>query len=303
MQKLLLLSIASVFAIGLSNHSIANEGNEKVVASKQPTTFARFVPERKDDFAWENDLIAFRAYGPALRAGAENAGVDCWLKRVETPVIDLWYERHQQGISYHQDNGEGLDNYHVGSSAGCGSTSLWLNSKRMPLETYTSWKILEQSIERTVFVLTYEKEIDGKTYKEAKEVTIELGNRLYHVKSTFWVNDELASGLPVTVGLATHDEKATVSQNVKNGWVATWEVLDNYGLGTAVSVDPQRIESIEIINSNGVKDNGHALLVIKTDNQGQIEYYAGYGWEKAGVITTAEKWHRYLDAYFIAESE
>ena len=30
-------------------------------------TYARFVPEREDDFAWENDLVAFRAYGPAMR--------------------------------------------------------------------------------------------------------------------------------------------------------------------------------------------------------------------------------------------
>ena len=26
-------------------------------------TYGRFVPERKDDFAWENDYIAFRMYG------------------------------------------------------------------------------------------------------------------------------------------------------------------------------------------------------------------------------------------------
>ena len=28
--------------------------------------FGRFVPERLDDYAWENDRIAFRIYGPAL---------------------------------------------------------------------------------------------------------------------------------------------------------------------------------------------------------------------------------------------
>src|SRR6476661_2240682 len=29
-------------------------------------TYARYVPERYDDFAWENDKIAFRMYGKAL---------------------------------------------------------------------------------------------------------------------------------------------------------------------------------------------------------------------------------------------
>ena len=29
-------------------------------------TYGRYVPERKDDFAWENDKIAFRMYGKEL---------------------------------------------------------------------------------------------------------------------------------------------------------------------------------------------------------------------------------------------
>ena len=49
---------------------------------ERPRVHVRFVPERKDDFAWENDLIAFRAYGPALRYFPEDSGFDAWPKRV-----------------------------------------------------------------------------------------------------------------------------------------------------------------------------------------------------------------------------
>ena len=28
------------------------------------STYSRFVPERTDDYAWENDQVAFRTYGP-----------------------------------------------------------------------------------------------------------------------------------------------------------------------------------------------------------------------------------------------
>ena len=52
---------------------------------------SRFVPERKDDFAFENDKVAFRIYGPALKDSKENSGIDCWLKRVDYPTIDKWY--------------------------------------------------------------------------------------------------------------------------------------------------------------------------------------------------------------------
>src|SRR5690606_23752079 len=30
-----------------------------------PRTYGRYVPERYDDFAWENDVVAFRMYGKA----------------------------------------------------------------------------------------------------------------------------------------------------------------------------------------------------------------------------------------------
>ena len=32
-----------------------------------PKTYGRFAPERKDDFVWENDCVAFRTYGLALK--------------------------------------------------------------------------------------------------------------------------------------------------------------------------------------------------------------------------------------------
>lgn len=281
----------------LPHLAVADTTTKQMEADIAPATFARFVPERKDDFAWENDLVAFRAYGPALRNGAENAGVDCWLKRVDYPIINRWYTKHTQGVSYHKDHGEGVDNYHVGSSAGCGSTALWLNDKREPLETYTKWKILEQSIERTVFILSYEHTVQGNQYKEDKKITIELGKRLYHVESTFWIDGVLAENLSIAVGLATHDEKAAVSMSRNSGWLSAWETIDTFGLGTAVMVEPKRIQSLEVINSQGVKDQGHALYIINTDAQGKVEYYAGYGWAKAKSITTKEKWHSYLSAF------
>ena len=40
-------------------------------AHVDPMTYGRFVPERKDDFTWENNRSAFRVYGPALEATGE----------------------------------------------------------------------------------------------------------------------------------------------------------------------------------------------------------------------------------------
>ena len=52
-------------------------GFQAAPAQESAKVFGRHVPERKDDFAWENDRIAFRMYGPALEADGEiSSGID-----------------------------------------------------------------------------------------------------------------------------------------------------------------------------------------------------------------------------------
>jgi rhamnogalacturonyl hydrolase YesR len=267
----------------------------------KPRTYCRFVPERKDDFAWENDLIAFRAYGPALRDGAENSGIDCWLKRVKYPIIDKWYAAAGQGKSYHADHGEGLDNYHVGSSAGTGGTGIWLNGKREPLETYTQYEVLECTAQQSRFKLTYEREIDGVAYQEEKTITIRLGERLFDVDCVFSKDGKTAANLPVCVGVATHDGKAESFSNANQGWIACWEKLDDSELGTAAMMAPGpavEIRSVEATKNE--KDSGHILIIAKTDARGTLRYRAGYGWAKAGDIKSQSDWQTYLNSQTVS---
>ncbi|WP_286133303.1 DUF4861 family protein [Colwellia sp. UCD-KL20] len=305
---ILATAVSTLSACGLMDNSTTQNNSseqniETVIEANKVATFARYVPERNDDFAWENDLVAFRAYGPFAREFAENAGVDCWLKRVKTPIVNKWYKQAlEQDMTYHKDWGEGLDNYHVGSSAGCGSSALWLNGKREPLETYTQWEILEQSPEKTRFVLSYKRVIADVEYQEKKEIEIKLGQRVFKATSTFWKNGELAINLPISVGLTTHDEAAIANWDKLTGTVSTWEVIEGSGLGTGVVLDPKRVDEYKLIPSLGQKDVGHVLAITKTDNKGQVTYYAGYGWEKAKEITTFAQWKQYLKVFYLEES-
>lgn len=79
--------------------------------------YGRFVPERKDDMAWENDRGAYRAYGPALQQSGERAfGYDIWTKCVPHKVLDRrYYDDKVNKISFHVDHGEGMDVYAVGN--------------------------------------------------------------------------------------------------------------------------------------------------------------------------------------------
>ena len=258
-----------------------------------PRTFCRFVPERADDFAWENDKIAFRAYGPALRAGTENGGVDCWLKRVDYPIIDKWYKKHVDGGTYHEDSGEGYDPYHVGASLGCGGIGLWIDGKLVTTETFTAHRIIKCEPEESIFELDFAWEHGGHQYKQTKRISIKLGDRLFHTVSTFWKDGELATDLPLAVGLTTHDGKAKASSDAKQGWLACWEEIDGSGLGTGIVMDPSAIAQYKLLKSD-TPDEGHALFIANTDGKGQVSWWAGFGWERAGEIKTVGDWKKHL---------
>ena len=46
----------------------------------------------RDDVAWESDRIAFRIYGQGLWKvdSLLSSGVDVWVKRVRTPIVEKW---------------------------------------------------------------------------------------------------------------------------------------------------------------------------------------------------------------------
>lgn len=262
-----------------------------------PATWCRYVPERADDFAWENDLIAFRAYGPKLigSKGGEDSGIDVWLKRVTYPIVDRWYALTKKGFSYHKDFGEGNDPYHTGPSRGCGGTAIWKDGEMVLPGPYKEWKIVSREPQQSVFTLSYDYNVGGETIREVKQVTIELGKRLFRSESTFTKNGQPVPGLEVAIGVTTHNAKAKATLNQAKGWMACWETIEGKGLGTGVAIAPGAI--VEMKEHRSPNKEHHALLVTRTDGQGRTVHYAGYGWEGAGAITTAEQWQNYLTEF------
>jgi rhamnogalacturonyl hydrolase YesR len=259
-------------------------------------TFCRFVPERKDDFAWENDLIAFRMYGPALWDDAVNSGVDCWLKRVPYPIIDKWYGQ-MKTKSYHKDWGEGYDPYHVGKTAGCGGLRIVEEGKFLYSNVYDSWKVLANGPIRSIFELTYDKswKASGKNLVETKRVTIDLEQRLCRFDSTF-TGPDAGDIKKFAVGVTTHDGKAQSFLDIDKGIAGSWEKIDDSGLGTAVVTVSPAANGAETITGKK-KDESHVYLYADKKGPPVITYYTGYGWERAGQITTIQSWQEYLDGF------
>lgn len=302
LPALLSLLVAAPFSPLLAGDQPTNP-----VASATPAVTAtgpvwcRFVPERKDDFAWENEHMAFRAYGPAIKtekAGAEDNGIDCWLKRTTNPIIDEWYAGDQKGISYHKDHGDGYDPYHVGGSRGCGGTALWQDETLVGAGPYKTWTILERTPVKCVFELTYDypAKQGEEPIHEVKRFTIEQGKPFFQAASLFTRGGKPVADLPVAIGVTTHEGKAAVTLNGGNRWVSCWETIDGNGLGTGVILAPGAPFETRDFKSDK-KDQSHALLITKTDAAGGVTCYPGFAWVPEGRIASVADWEKILNSF------
>jgi len=98
--------------------------------------FGRFVPERKDDFAWENDRIAHRMYGAALETDRMTAGLyGIYAPTGFTPSLqwDVYGKRPDawrlsldelESVNYHADNPVAVDYLLVANSMGLGGPTI-----------------------------------------------------------------------------------------------------------------------------------------------------------------------------------
>lgn len=274
----------------LSGHDVAPESEQNT----GKIAYGRFVPEREDDFTWENDKVAFRVYGPSSPAEGPVSGVDAWFKKVEYSIIDKWYAGFLAGKTYHEDYGEGYDPYHTGTSRGVGGTAIWIDGVAWPAATYNSFEVLNSGGDIVEFTLQYEWETPLGLVSESKTISLALGDQLYKVSSVFSLNNE-PTALPVAIGLTTHDEAAQVTSNAERGRISTWEIIDDMGVGTGVLMAPDRTREI-IHTPSEEKDASHIWLITASDENGELSYSAGFAWQAARQITTIKQWNEYLDS-------
>ena len=261
--------------------------------------YSRFVPERTDDYAWENNKVAFRTYGPVaqkmtedkVKGGTLTSGIDAWLKRVEYPIINKWYEKYTSGTgTYHEDTGEGLDNFHVGDSRGIGGVALKIDSIYYFSKNFISWKTITTGPIRTSFILTYaDWDTAGNKITEVKHISLDYGSFL----SKFEIS--VSGTKTLSTGIALHNNDGKTAGNLKEGWIDYWQRLDDSEIGTGIVFPKNTAISFEkYVNSNKDLCNLYATLKVK-DNK--TIYYAGFGWKKQGAFTTKEAWESYLRVF------
>jgi hypothetical protein len=267
--------------------------------SKNINCYSRFVPERTDDYAWENNKVAFRTYGPVAQkmvednipGGTLTSGIDAWLKRVDYPIINKWYEKATNGTgTYHKDTGEGLDNFHVGDSRGIGGIAVNVDGKYYFSKNFISWKTITTGPIRTSFILTYaDWDARGNKITESKLISLDYGSYLSRFEISITGTKNIAAGITL------HDKKGTIGTNLKEGWLSHWEPIDDSEIGTGLVAPKGTLISFD----NHVTDekdlsNLYGNLKVK-DNK--VIYYVGFGWKKGSPYQNKKDWETYLSSF------
>lgn len=262
--------------------------------------YSRFVPERTDDYAWENNRVAFRTYGPTaqkmaedgVKGGTLSSGMDAWLKRVEYPIINKWYKKHTSGEgSYHKDTGEGVDNFHVGVSRGVGGTAVQTDTTYAVSKNFTSYKTITNGPIRTSFILNYEDwDANGKTIKETKHISLDYGQNLSRHIVTVEGTEILSTGLTL------HKKDGQVTTRPEEAWASYWEPFDDSELGQGIVVTNKStlMSFDQYMVDDKDKSNLFAHLAVQDH---VIDYYAGFGWKKSGQFESKDAWENYLNDF------
>ncbi len=262
--------------------------------------YSRFVPERTDDYTWENNKVAFRVYGPtaqkmiedSIPGGTLSSGVDAWLKKVDYPIINKWYKETlvDKTGSYHEDTGEGLDNFHVGVSRGVGGIAVKSEDTYYLSKNYTEWRTITTGPIRTSFYLNYEDwDANGNTIQESKIISLDFGNNFSKFETS------IKGTANISAGLTLHEKDGEVSGSTKNGWVSYWQPHPNSEIGTAIIASNKYFANFEKYDTAEIDlSNAYAHLNVIDYN---VVYYAGFAWSESNQFPTKELWEQHLNEF------
>ena len=285
----------------------------------------RCYPERMDDMAWENDLVAFRAYGPALQAKGERGfGYDLFTKYNTTePMLEAMYAKEldketlakiaelkktdpkaaaelSRERSYHIDHGYGMDCYAVGPTLGAGVAALMVNDTIIYPWCYKNQEILDNGPLRFTVKLEFTPlTVKGdSTVVETRLITLDAGS---HLNKTAVSYSNLKETLPIVAGIVLHEPDGAVVADAANGYITYVDPTtgpDNgkIFMGAAVPAVVKDAKTVLFSEKEKKERNnadGHVLAVSDYEPSSEYVYYWGFAWDKAD-IKTADAWNRYM---------
>jgi len=307
-----LIFLADLPAEGEATYLISPDSSD---SSYIPTTLGREYPERNDDLAWENDLIAYRAYGPTTqRNGEKGYGYDIFFKYPDKgTVLERLYasqtsQRNWQiadslqkvdpdaaktwrdSITYHIDHGYGMDCYAVGQTLGAGVAAIAEGDSIYFPWCYDKAEILDNGPLRFKARLAFAPVAKGSSpaVTEYREITLDEGSRLNHGRVWY---EGLSDTATVVAGMPRRDDTEAILDS-SDSFVAYGDPTTGPDNGRAllgVLSSPAQI-------MKPVEKYGHLLLEGRLAPTDTLDYYFGYAWSRTGMENLGE-WADYLKVY------
>ena len=269
--------------------TVGENGQETFICTKggrqdfDTLAYSRYVPERKDDYAYENNLVAGRIYGPALK-DPRTFGPDIWLKCTERMVINDWFAAGD----YHHNHGEGMDCYKVANTLGGGACAPCSEEK---IFIGDNWAVQEHICDgpvRTQAAFSYhEFDVDGVKVSAERTLTLDANTRLVHWTTVFHSEKD---SIDVVLGAVMHN---VISRADGENFIAFTEQASD-------SKNPERDGNISIglildkpFKATAGTMDGHAVLKFKVKCGETIHFWTASGWSQGGVASP-EEWNEYV---------
>ncbi|MDR1526259.1 MAG: DUF4861 domain-containing protein [Dysgonamonadaceae bacterium] len=268
-------------------------------APVEKRTNARLVPERFDDWAFENDMAAYRMYGAKLEKQPNqhpSNGVDIWMKYKDTPVMDDIYAA-RDSKSYHEDNGlGGFDCYDVGYTLGAGGIDPYVDGKIWTGDGFNQYSIAESGALRSVFTLEYDTLlVNGNNYIETYTVTVDAGSPLLKAVVTF---QGLEQPMQLAAGIYMHGDSVNTLFDAENKLITfTKNAVTNKGVP-----QKQTFISVYLPTAHGLPFVLDKQFVLASDYKvgDEFTYYFGGTWS-GWKFTTEQEWQSALEQFVQAK--
>ena len=250
-------------------------------ANAETTCNCAVCPERANDLVWENDKFGMRAYGPGEYH--RWSGFDVFNKNTASNVCIRWmrdskYNRNDVFPNFHQNLGEGMDNYTMGASRGVGGIAMFADGE---WKTYPDWetsRILHTGDDYLEFEIVYPA--FSAAGKMTCHITLKRGERFFRNDVSF---ERMPGDFLVGPGIdldPKRDHKGCLVE--EPGMVSLFE--DPKGEN---GKDGSTMEAIFVADSSQVTPMTDHMncRVLAFRGKKNFTYWAGASWSLAGEIT------------------
>lgn len=241
---------------------------------------------------WENDKFGMFAYGPTeyhrwsgldvFNKSGEGTSCISWLK---DPKLNDFFKHP----NFHDNRGNGMDNYAMGAARGVGGVALWADGE---WKTYTPWiesKIICATDDVLEIELVYpEFSCLGKmTY----HITLKRGEYFYKNVVTFEFPERMHSAFRVGPGIDLEPKRGHYgSLKAGDNFVSLFEDPRGADGSTMSAIVVPRSEKIEFMTD-------HLNCRVLAFKKASFTYYAGASWTGRGEFKSAGDWHRMVEEF------